>query len=63
MSILVKWLVKKFRGGEGGVGRGRGGVGRSREGLGHEVLNLMQGVGRTIFSYPLGVGHPILLHR
>ena len=29
-----------------------GGVGRSREGVGHEVLNLVQGVGRAIFSYP-----------
>ena len=29
-----------------------GGVGRSREGVGHEVLGLVQGVGRTIFSYP-----------
>ena len=28
------------------------GVGRSREGVGHEVLSLVQGVGRTIFSYP-----------
>jgi len=43
MSILVKGLVKKYRG---------GGVGRSREGVGHEVLSLMQGVGRAIFSYP-----------
>ena len=31
---------------------GGGGVGRSREGVGHEVLNLVQGVGRAIFSYP-----------
>ena len=29
-----------------------GGVGRSREGVGHEVLSLVQGVGRAIFSYP-----------
>ena len=29
-----------------------GGVGRSREGVGHEVLSLVQGVGRVIFSYP-----------
>ena len=27
-------------------------VGRSREGVGHEVLSLVQGVGRAIFSYP-----------
>ena len=26
-----------------------GGVGRSREGVGHEVLSLVQGVGRAIF--------------
>ena len=26
-------------------------MGRSREGLGHEVLSLVQGVGRAIFSY------------
>ena len=32
-------------------------VSRSREGVGHEVLSLVQGVGRAIFSYP------ILLHR
>ena len=25
---------------------------RSREGVGHEVLSLVQGVGRAIFSYP-----------
>ena len=31
---------------------GGGGVGRSREGVGHEVLNLVQGVGRAIFRYP-----------
>ena len=31
---------------------GGGGVGRSREGVGHDVLSLVQGVGRTIFSYP-----------
>ena len=29
----------------------------------HEVLSLVQGVRRAIFSYPEGVGHPILLHR
>ena len=29
-----------------------GGVGRSREGVSHEVLSLVQGVGRAIFSYP-----------
>ena len=29
-----------------------GGGGRSREGVGHEVLSLVQGVGRAIFSYP-----------
>ena len=28
------------------------GVGRSREGVGHEVLSLVQGVGRAICSYP-----------
>ena len=32
--------------------KGGGGVGRSREGVGHEVLSLVQGVGRAIFSYP-----------
>ena len=31
---------------------GGGGVGRSREGVGPEVLSLVQGVGRAIFSYP-----------
>ena len=31
---------------------GGGGVGRSKEGVGHEVLSLVQGVGRAIFSYP-----------
>ena len=31
---------------------GGGGMGRSREGVGHEVLSLVQGVGRAIFSYP-----------
>ena len=46
------------------VGRSREGVvGRSREGVGHEVLSLVQGVGCAIFSYPYGLGHPILLHR
>ena len=39
----IKGLVKKYRG---------GGMGRSREGVGHEVLRLVQGVGRAIFSYP-----------
>ena len=38
---VFKGLVKKYRG-----------VGRSREGVGHEVLSLVQGVGRAIFSYP-----------
>ena len=57
MSVLVKGPVKKYRGrggrGGGGRGGGRGGaVGRSREEVGHEVLSLMQGVGRVIFSYP-----------
>ena len=33
-------------------GGGGGGMGRSREGVGHEVLSLVQGVGRAIFSYP-----------
>ena len=36
-----KGLVKKYRG-----------VGRSREGVGHEVLSLVQGVGRAILCYP-----------
>ena len=27
-------------------------VGRSREGVGHQVLSLVQGVGRAIFRYP-----------
>ena len=40
-----KGLVKKYRGGGGGVGR-------SIEGVGYEVLSLVQGVGRAIFSYP-----------
>ena len=31
---------------------GGGGVGRSREGVGHQVLSLVQGVGRAIFSFP-----------
>ena len=31
---------------------GGGRVGRSREGVGHELLSLVQGVGRAIFSYP-----------
>ena len=43
-STSPKGLVKKYRGGEG--------VGRSRERVGHEVLTLVQGVGRAIFSYP-----------
>ena len=42
-ETIDKGLVKKY---------GGGGVGRSREGVGHEVLSLMQGVGRAIFSYP-----------
>ena len=29
-----------------------GGVGRSREGVGHEVLSLVQGMGRAICGYP-----------
>ena len=29
-----------------------GWVGQSRKGVGHEVLSLVQGVGRAIFSYP-----------
>ena len=45
MSVLVKGPVNKCRGGGGAVGR-------SREEVGHEVLSLMQGVGRAIFSYP-----------
>ena len=47
-GYFCKGLVKKYRG-----------VGRSREGEGHEVLSLVLGVGRAIFSYPQGVGHPI----
>ena len=43
-KLNFKGLVKKNGGG--------GGVGRSREGVGHEVLRLVQGVGRAIFSYP-----------
>ena len=50
MSVLVKGPVKKYRGRGGGGGVGA--VGRSREEVGHEVLSLMQGVGRVIFSYP-----------
>ena len=38
-----KGLDKKYRGKRGGW---------SREGVGHEVLSLVQGVGRAIFSYP-----------
>ena len=38
------------------------GGGGSRERVSHEVLSLKQGVGRAIFSYAKGVGHPILLH-
>ena len=51
MSVLVKGPVKKYRGRGGGVGA-VGAVGRSREEVGHEVLSVMQGVGRVIFSYP-----------
>ena len=40
--FTLKGLVKKYRGGR---------VGRSREGVGHEVLSLVLGVGRAIFSY------------
>ena len=36
-------------------------VGRSRERVGHEVLSLVQGVGRAIFSYPLGGGSPYFI--
>ena len=36
-----KVLVKKYSG-----------LGRSREEVGHEVLSLVQGAGRAIFSYP-----------
>ena len=43
---LNKGLVKKYRGGGGW------GVGWSREGVGHELLSLVQGVGRAVFSYP-----------
>ena len=48
MSVLVKGPVKKYR----GRGEGRGGGGPEQRGGGHEVLSLMQGVGRAIFSYP-----------
>ena len=48
-SRSLQGLVKKYR--EGG---GRGGieVRRSRKGVGHEVLSLVPGVGRAMFSYP-----------
>ena len=42
-KLNFKGLVKKYGGGGGG---------RSRGGGGHEVLSLVQGVGRAIFSYP-----------
>ena len=45
-------LRKMFRDWSKGMGGGGGGVGRSREGVGHEVLSLVQGLGRAIFSYP-----------
>ena len=45
LHTWIKGLVKKYKGGGGWVGR-------SREGVGHEVLSLVQGVGRAIFSYP-----------
>ena len=38
-----------------------GGGGLSREGVGHEVLSLVQGVGRTIFQLPLGGGSPYFI--
>ena len=40
------------RAGHKGLVKKKKGVGRSREGVGHEVLSLVQGVGRAIFSYP-----------
>ena len=53
-SVIVKGLVKKYRGGRGGPEQrgGGGGVGRSSEGVGHEVLSLVPRVVRAIFSYP-----------
>ena len=52
--IYIQGLVKKYWMGGGG------GVGQRREGVGYEVLNLVQGVGRAIFSYPWG-GSPYLI--
>ena len=49
--IYIQGLVKKYW---------MGGVGQRREGVGYEVLNLVQGVGRAIFSYPWG-GSPYLI--
>ena len=46
-SFEIRDWSKSIVGGGGG-----GGVGQSREGVGHEVLSLVQGVGRAIFSYP-----------
>ena len=43
LPMATRVLVKKY----GGVG-----VVRSREEVGHEVLSLVQRVGRAIFSYP-----------
>ena len=48
-SRSLQGLVKKYR--EGGGGRGGVEVRRSRKGVGHEVLSLVQGVGRAMFSY------------
>ena len=31
--------------------------------VGHDILSLVQGVGRETFSYPQGVGYPILSRR
>ena len=57
-----EWVEKRAKN-KGLVKKYGGGGGRSREGVGHEVLSLVQGVGRAIFTHPYGVGHPILLHR
>ena len=46
----LQGLVKKYR--EGGGGGGGVGVRQSKKGVGHEVLSLVQGVGRAMFSYP-----------
>ena len=50
-NIKYKSCYYLFRDWSKSMGGG-GGVGRSREGVGHEILSLVQGVGRAIFSYP-----------